>query len=119
MSKRSVSFSVNLETVIYIERLHASMIQCLHYQQEDYKRFSTEKLLEDIREAVQEERKKRFVDQKAHSKSRRQSSAWIHWKQLSRGKTLELKRALKPPRTLAIFDALQRGYGIRTHIFRE
>lgn len=68
MSMRSVSFSVNLETVIYIERLNASMIQCLHYQQEDYKRFSTEKLLEDIREAVQEERKKRFVDQKGSFK---------------------------------------------------
>jgi hypothetical protein len=64
MSSRSVSFSVNLETVIHIERLHASLIQCLHYQQEDYKHFRTDKLLQDIREAMQEDREKLFAEQK-------------------------------------------------------
>lgn len=52
---RSVSFSQNLESTVHIERLHASLIRDLHYQQEDYVRFRTEKFMEDIRKSRQHE----------------------------------------------------------------
>lgn len=63
---RTVSFSQNLEITVHIERLHASLIRDLHYQQEDYVRFRTEKFMEDIRQSRQDERQS-DEEQKAKS----------------------------------------------------